>query len=181
VYAFGLGLPSFWNSTGHTGLNLFTDCAEFNSTATTYDILVGESDYYGPCNTTPTPTPTNTPTNTVTPTPTATSGLTPTPTPTPTGTPTPTPTAGTFYTYYIGADNASSANACTNFDIDPQTEVYANTNSPLGVTRFYTDTSLITPFIGSGDWYAWRLGFSGPATHSGQVSSGGFVTNTTTC
>jgi hypothetical protein len=96
-------------------------------------------------------------------------------------TPTPTPTASTFYTYFIGADNASSANACTNFDIDPLTEVYAATNSPLGVTRFYTDTSLITPFIGSGDWYAWRLGFFGVATHSGQVSSGGFVTNTTTC
>ena len=159
---------------------------------------------YVPAGSTPTPTPTvtvtptngyvaptstPTPTSTVTPTVTPTSGYvapTSTPTPTPTvtptsATPTPTPTASTFYTYFIGADNASSGNACTNFAIDPLTEVYAATNSPLGVTRFYTDTSLITPFIGSGDWYAWRLGFFGVATHSGQVSSGGFVTNTTTC
>jgi hypothetical protein len=150
---------------------------------------------YTPASTaTPTPTPTATsvgPTATPTPTPTATSvgpTATPTPTPTPTATavpptatPTPTATAIPFYTYYIGQSNSSSAPACSNFDVEPQTEVYADTNSPLGVTRFYTDTNLITPFIGSGNWYAWRLGFSGPATHSGQVSSGGFVTNTTTC
>jgi hypothetical protein len=132
----------------------------------------------------PTPTPTSTATPTPTPT---TTGPTATPTPvppTPTATPvppTPTPTTEPFYTYEIGATNISSANACTNFATDPLTEVYANTNSPLGVPRFYTDTSLITPFVGSGDWYAWRLGLSGPATHSGQVDSGGFVTLTTTC
>jgi hypothetical protein len=59
--------------------------------------------------------------------------------------------------------------------------VFANTNAASSVTRFFTDTSLITPFIGSGDWYAWRLGFSGPATNGGQVSSGGFVTNVAAC
>jgi hypothetical protein len=197
VYAFGLGLPAFWLSDidSSTGLNVFTDCDEFDNTATTYGILTGSSIYYGPPVTlTPTPTATSvppTPTPTITgvpptPTPTATS-VPPTPTatpvpPTPTATPVPpTPTAEPFYTYEIGATNSSSANACTNFATDPLTEVYANTNSPLGVPRFFTDTSLITPFVGSGDWYAWRLGLSGPATHSGQVSSGGIVTNTTTC
>jgi len=108
VYAFGLGLPSFWiNDDGtYTGLNLFTDCTEFYNTATTYGIITGSSNNYGSCNTTPTPTPTITPTktvtptvtptNTVTPTPTVTSGLTPTPTAT--GTPTPTPPSLTTYT-----------------------------------------------------------------------------------
>ena len=99
VYAFGLGLPSFWkNDAGtYTGLNLFTDCAEFESVNTTYTILTGSSNNYGPC-VTPTPTPTNTPTNTVglsptpTPTNTPTQGLSPTPTTTPTPTPTPSPT-----------------------------------------------------------------------------------------
>ena len=173
---------------------------EFGYNGMTIGIAAGYSCNAGTCPTdivvtqTPTPTPTPggptatpTPTPTVTPTPTA-GGATATPTPTPTATavpptatPTPTATSEPFYTYEIGADNASSGNACTNFAVDPLTEVYANTNSPLAVTRFYTDTSLITPFIGSGDWYAWRLGLSGPATHSGQVSSGGFVTNTTTC
>ena len=49
TYAFGLSLPSFWiNDAGtYTGLNLFTNCAEFNSTATTYGILTGSSQYYG--------------------------------------------------------------------------------------------------------------------------------------
>jgi hypothetical protein len=70
VYAFGLGLPSFWNGSGYTGLNLFTNCTEFYNTATTYGIITGSSDNYGSCITTPTPTPTNTPTNTPTPTPT---------------------------------------------------------------------------------------------------------------
>jgi hypothetical protein len=186
-----LSLVGFWESSGYTGANVFTSCAAFDAIAVTYNIELASSTLFGAntCIVTPTPTATTTitptPTVTPTPTPTATGGPTFTPTPTPTVTITPTPTAtatgSTFYTYYIGATNSSSANACSNFAIDPLTEVYANTNSPLGVTRFYTDTSLITPFIGSGDWYAWRLGFSGPATHSGQVSSGGFVTNTTTC
>jgi hypothetical protein len=178
----------------------------FSSNGLTYEIASGFSCSAGTCPTdivvtqTPTPTPTATvspatntptptptgvpPTDTPTPTPTAT-GVPPTdtPTPTPTDTPTPTPTATAvpFYTYDIGQSNSSSGDACTNFASEPLTEVYADTNSPLGVTRFYTDTSLITPFVGSGNWYAWRLGFSGPASHSGQVSSGGFVTNTTTC
>jgi hypothetical protein len=132
---------------------------------------------------TPTPTPTATPGgSTATPTPTPTATSTPTPTPTATSAPpTPTPTPEPYYLYNIGEDNSSSGNACSNFDFEPLTDVYANTNSPLSVTRFYTDTSLITPFIGSGDWYAWRLGLLGPASHSGQVSSGGFVSNATVC
>ena len=142
----------------------------------------------GPTNT-PTPTPTNSATPTPTPTaapPTATPTSTATPTPTPTATsepptPTPTPTATPFYTYYIGASNSNRVDACSNFDIDPQSEVYADTNSPSLVSRFYTDTSLITPFIGSGNFYAWRLGFTGSASHGGQVSSGGFVTNVAAC
>jgi hypothetical protein len=173
-------------------VNVFNNCTQFNSTATTYGIITGSSTTYGTniCVTTPTPTPTATPTATATTTPTPTPGgptftptptVTITPTPTTTSTPTVTPTPSSFYTYYIGDSNSNRVNACTNFDIDPQSEVYADTNSPSLVSRFFTDTSLITPFIGSGNFYAWRLGFSGPATHGGQVSSGGFVTNVASC
>jgi hypothetical protein len=151
---------------------------------------------------TPTPTPTITATPTATPTPTATNTATPTPTPggptftptptvtitstptptaTNTATPTPTATLEPFYTYYIGASNSNRVNACSNFDIDPQSEVYANTNNAASVSRFFVDTSLITPFIGSGNFYAWRLGFSGSATHGGQVYNGGFVNNIAAC
>jgi hypothetical protein len=163
---------------------------EFGYNGMTISIAAGFSCSAGTCPTgivvTQTPTPTATP---VGPTPTATEVPPPTPTatpvvPTPTSTvvpPTPTPTPEPYYLYNIGATNSSSANACSNFSVEPLSDVYANTNSPLGVTRFYVDTNLITPFIGSGDWYAWRLGTTGAATHSGQVSSGGFVTNTTTC
>ena len=87
----------FWESTGHTGINLFETCTDFSVSATTYNIITGSSTTYGvnPCITTPTPTPTVT----ITPTPTVTSTptVTPTPggptfTPTPTATITPTPT-----------------------------------------------------------------------------------------
>lgn len=169
-----LSLTSFWDAggriTGSTGLNVWDNCSAFNTTRSIYGIVTGSSTTYGTniCLVTPTPTPSPTP-----------GGPTATPTPTPTVTPTATPSS--FYTYYIGADNASRTNACSFFNIDPLSEVYASTNVAGSVTRFFTDTSLITPFIGSGDWYAWRLGFSGPATNGGQVSPGGFVTNIGVC
>ena len=48
-YAFGLGLPAFWNSDDgeYDGLNLFTGCTQFNSYASAYGILTGSSIYYG--------------------------------------------------------------------------------------------------------------------------------------
>jgi hypothetical protein len=174
-----LSLTSFWDAggriTGSTGLNVWENCSAFNTTRSTYGIVTGSSTTYGTniCISTPTPTPTSTP-----------GGPTPTPTSTPGGltpTPTPTPTLEPFYTYYIGSNYSSRIDACVNFDIDPISEVYAATNVPGSVTRFFTDTSLITPFIGSGDFYAWRLGFSGMATNGGRVSSGGFVTNVGSC
>jgi hypothetical protein len=142
VYAFGLGLPSFWiNDAGtYTGLNLFTDCAEFNSTATTYGILTGSSIYYGACNTTPTPTPTNTPTNTVTPTPTATSGLTPTPTPTNTVTPTPSATPPSLTTYTGCGRGATESSTCA--DAANNRTFYSDCNSlSFGIGCYvYVDT-----------------------------------------
>jgi hypothetical protein len=154
-------------------------------------MITGSSTTFGTniCLSTPTPTPTASPTPTPTgptPTPTPTStpgGPTATPTPTATSTPTPTPTEtpSSFYTYYIGDTYSSRIDACVNFDIDPISEVYASTNVAGSVTRFFTDTSLITPFIGSGDFYAWRLGFSGMATNGGRVDSGGFVTSVASC
>jgi hypothetical protein len=95
-YAFGLGLPSFWqNSAGtYEGLNLWSDCASFQTARTTYGILTGSSINHGanPCLPTPTPTPSPTPTNTPGPSP------TPTITPTPTATPVPSiPTGSLFY------------------------------------------------------------------------------------
>jgi hypothetical protein len=96
-------MPTFWINSGvtQTGINLFTDCANFESARTTYGILTGSSITYGASTcVTPTPTPSITPTITGTPavtpsiTPTITVTSTPavTPTTTPTGTPAVTPT-----------------------------------------------------------------------------------------
>jgi hypothetical protein len=88
-------MPSFWVNSGSTktGVNVWDNCTDFYSTASTYGILTGSSIYHGTnaC-VTPTPTPTVTSTSTPTPTPSMT-GATPTPTITATSTSTPTPTA----------------------------------------------------------------------------------------
>jgi hypothetical protein len=95
-------IKGFWESSGHTGVNVWNNCTDFYNTASTYGIITGSSQYYGPpIPITPTPTPTITPTPTpipgcfvfgfmyVAPTPTPTPTLTPTPTPTPTPIPVP--------------------------------------------------------------------------------------------
>ena len=112
-YAFGLGLPSFWQGTTapiREGLNLWSDCASFQTASAAYGILTGSSIYHGvnPCIPTPTPTPTLTPTPTATPTgPTATPTVTPTPTPT--VTPTPAPVTGYTSGFSILVNDAVSS------------------------------------------------------------------------
>jgi hypothetical protein len=89
-------MPTFWVNSGvtQTGINLFTNCANFESARTTYGILTGSSITYGFGCPTPTPTATVTVTPSVTPSFTPTNTITPsvTPTYTPTKTVTPTPT-----------------------------------------------------------------------------------------
>jgi hypothetical protein len=86
-------LASFWENTAgtFTGTNLWSNCAGFNATNSTYVITTGSSTTYGinACLATPTPTPTPTASSTPTPTPTA--------TPTPTPTPSPTPPVSVWY------------------------------------------------------------------------------------
>ena len=156
VYAFGLGLPSFWknNAGTYTGLNLFTDCAEFESVNTTYTILTGSSNNYGPC-VTPTPTPTNTPTNTVGLSPTPTPTVTPTNTVTPT--PTPTPTAGVTYDYYLASEYSCfpctfwQSNVLVAFpagtSINATNWYYARLDGFLLVYKNFTPTSSGSPAV----------------------------------
>jgi hypothetical protein len=68
-------MPTFWTNSGvtTTGINVFNNCAEFNSVASTYGILTGTSTYHG-SSICPTPTPTSSPTPTPTPTPSPTPG-----------------------------------------------------------------------------------------------------------
>ena len=59
--------PSYIYGTSQIIYNLFEDCVQFNSAASTYGIATGSSTYYGPP-VVPTPTPTATPAPTPTPT-----------------------------------------------------------------------------------------------------------------
>ena len=71
IYSFVYGpfqqnMPTFWLNSGSTvtGINLFADCAAFNTARTTYGIVTGSSTNHGAVITptaTPTPTPTPTP------------------------------------------------------------------------------------------------------------------------
>jgi hypothetical protein len=102
------------------------------------------------------------------------------PTPTPEA-PTPAPTPS-FTTYNIGQDYANANSACSSFAMDFHTEVYAAESSPGLVTRFYTDTALTVGFVGSTDFYAWAVApESITAFVSGQVSSGGYLSNINAC
>jgi hypothetical protein len=159
---------------------------------------------------TPTPTPTSTglpPTATPTPTPTATgvpptatptptaTGVPPTdtPTPTPTATNTPTPTATTVpptatptptvvgNEFYIGPDYGSALDACNNFDIDPQTPVYAATASPNAVTQFFTDLGLTTTFMGNNNKYCWAPTSNLSNKWVGNVDTSGNTSSVNVC
>jgi len=86
-----------------------------------------------------------------------------------------------YYEYNIGIDHGSAANACSNFASDTKTTVYAAESSPGLVTAFFTNTALTNSFEGANDYYAWRLGSSGPSHTSGLVSSSGFPSNMAGC
>jgi len=103
------------------------------------------------------------------------------PSPTPTPTPTPTPSPQSYYEYNIGQDYGTAGAACSNFASDTKTTVYAAESSPGLVTAFFIDTVLSIEFVGNGNYYAWRLGSSGPSHTSGLVSSAGFPSGTAGC
>ena len=134
---------------------------------------------------TPTATPTPTPTATPEPTPTATPTVTPTETPVPEDTPTPTPTpttAPTSYQYQLGPSytQGNISTACSNISTDFFTEVYAATDQPGDVVRFFTNAGLTSGYGGESEYHAYfRTG--GFATYTAQVSPSGFVSDMTIC
>jgi len=169
---FQFNMPTFWISSDsqRQGTNLFNNCDEFYTTATTWGITTGSSIYFGQCiQNTPTPTPTKTPTGTPTPTPTQTIGATPTGTPTPTptntvtptntGTPgatptntptptqTPTQTTLPIYTINLGFDASDPYQACYNYGVFDRVTVYSLTPfaSLTNGSAIYSDYGLTTP------------------------------------
>ena len=141
---------------------------------------------------TPTSTPTNTPTSTITPTPTSTptntptNTLTSTPTATPTNTSTPTPTntptsTSSYYEYtlYSSTGYSNAGDACSNQPTDLGVTVYAAEGLINSVTRFYSDSNLITPVVGGDQWWAFQDLLAN--INRAQISNGGFVSNNGSC
>ena len=105
-------------------------------------------------------------------------------TPTPTNTPTPTPTV-VSYSYQIGPSytDANTTDACNNINGSPEdfkTEVFAATDEPGNVVRFFTDAGLTSGYGGESETHAYYR-TDGFVTYTGQVSPSGFVTDRTVC
>ena len=90
-----------------------------------------------------------TPTPTATPTSTSTTNPTPTPTATPTATPTVTSSSGTNFLISSGS---TAPDYCSGLFGTYQT-VYGNASDWLAITRFYTNSSMTTPFNGYDKYY----------------------------
>ena len=108
-------------------------------------------------------------------------------TPTPTNTPTPTPTV-VSYSYQLGPSytQAQAGLACsrlTGSDGEIQdflTEVFAATDQPGDVVRFFTDAGLTSGYAGESETHAYyRTG--GFVNYTGTISLSGFVTDRNAC
>ena len=106
------------------------------------------------------------------------SNLQPPPT---TSTTTTTTTAG-FYTYRLyGFGYGSAFDACSNQSIDSYSDVYAAEATLATVTRFYSDSSLITPVVGGSQWYAFTAGGTSTPVYRAIVDNGGFLSSSGSC
>ena len=152
-------LAGFWTNSGNTktGVNVWENCTDFNTTRSTYGIRTGSSITYGTniCLGTPTPTPT------VTPTPTGGPTFTPTPTPTITPTPTATPTGTTYYYYSSVRYNCPG---CTN----PNSSWVCRSSTSLTTGLYYN--------IGNGYTYLLTSLISGP-TYDIDLDGASFSSN----
>jgi hypothetical protein len=123
-----------------------------------------------------TPTTTTTTTSTTTSTTTA-------PTTTTTSTTTSTTTLA-YYTYRIynsSSGYSSASDACTNQSFDSYVDYYAAESTLSTVTKFYSDTNLLTPFVGGDQWYAFTAGGTSTPVNRAQVNNGGFLSNNASC
>ena len=154
-YAFGLGLPSFWiNAAGtYEGLNLWANCASFNTTKTTYGITTESSTTYGAI-VTPTPTPTSSPT----PTP---SGPTPTPTPTPLY-PTPVVNEGRYWAagYWNSSASPNGARIYNSNDTGFTFTQTVNTGAAINGSSYLSETGQYQIVSGTRTYVSQNYGVS---------------------
>lgn len=143
----------------------------FDNTPNQYvylNVRMSGGDYVSCVSTYPTPTPTSTPTPTITPT------LTPTLTPTTTSTTTPT-SGATNFLVGVGATINDYCGGISGGSIS----VYGDDSEWLNVTRFYTNSSMTTPFNGGNKYYGTTA--DGNFGTTLQIDVSGYVINSYAC
>jgi hypothetical protein len=96
----------------------------------------------------------------------------------------PTTPPPTYFEYEIYASTfgySNSADACTNQPTDVSTTFYAAESLIQNVTRMYSDTSLITGFVGGDKWYAFTKTGAPTPVYRAQMSNGGILSNSASC
>ena len=87
-----------------------------------------------------------------------------------------------YYTYRLyGFGYSNSSDACTNQSFDSYSDVYAAEATLATVSRFYSDTSLITPVVGGSQWYAFTADGTSSPVYRAIVSNGGFLSSSGSC
>jgi len=86
----------------------------------------------------------------------------------------PTPPPAVYYTYNISNAYGNPSTACsdTNAFLFP---VYSAENGPLGIVRFYSDTSLTVGFVGGNYYYKWEVPGQSGTNYIAQIDDDGFV------
>ncbi len=87
----------------------------------------------------------------------------------------PTPLPPVYYTYYMSTAYGNPSAACSFGSADYF--VYSAENGPLGVTRFYSDTSLTVGFVGGNYYYKWSIPGDTSVGYIAQIDDDGFVTS----
>ena len=88
----------------------------------------------------------------------------------------------TSYQYQLGPSytEANTGDACDNIGVDMLTEVFAATDQPGNVVRFFSDSELTVGYAGEAEHHAYYL-VGGFVTYTGRVSPSGFVTDRNIC
>jgi hypothetical protein len=79
----------------------------------------------------------------------------------------------------VSSTSSANAPAACSFAGSTQT-LFAATNNPLLVTRFFTNAGCTIPYSGDTNFYRYQL-TAGGGSYSAQIDLGGFVTNTANC
>ena len=83
------------------------------------------------------------------------------------------------FSYDVSQTSSVDAPTACSFAGATQT-LFASTNNPLLVARFFTDAGCTVPYSGDTNFYRYQL-TSGGGSYSGQIDLGGFVTNAANC